>query len=159
LLSDTHGYLDPAVFDYLAECDEVWHAGDVGSMDVLERLRAVTNVRAVFGNIDGPEVRAELAEDLDWECDGLRVLMTHTGGYPGRWDRRAKSLIEQSRPGLFICGHSHVLRVMRDEALQLLYLNPGAAGKQGWHKARTMLRYSIDRGKVENLEAIELGPR
>lgn len=158
LLSDTHGFLDPAVFDYFRECEEIWHAGDIGSVEVLDRLRAAKPVRAVFGNVDGPDLRAALDEDLDWEC-GLRILMTHIGGYPGRWDRRAKRLIEQRRPGLFVCGHSHVLRVMRDEKFGLLYLNPGAAGKQGWHKTRTALRFSVEGGRVHALEAMELGKR
>ena len=159
LLSDTHGFLDEAVFEYFAQCDEVWHAGDFGPVAVLDRLRAWKPFRGVFGNIDGAEVRATVPRDLGWECEGLRVYMTHIGGYPGAYDRRVKPELAARRPGLFICGHSHILKVTRDPALGLLHLNPVAAGHQGWHKVRTLLRFTVSEGKLSDMEAIELGPR
>jgi putative phosphoesterase len=159
LISDTHGFLDQAVASYFAECDEIWHAGDVGSVAVLEGLRAIRPVRAVFGNVDRAELRSVLDEDLVWDCEGLRVYMTHIGGYPGRYDRRARKELAQRKPGLFICGHSHILRVMRDQALGLVHMNPGAAGKQGWHKVRTLLRFTVAAGQVSAVEVVELGPR
>jgi putative phosphoesterase len=159
LISDTHGFLDQAVASYFAECDEIWHAGDVGSVAVLEGLRAIRPVRAVFGNVDRAELRSVLDEDLVWDCEGLRVYMTHIGGYPGRYDRRARKELAQRKPGLFICGHSHILRVMRDQALGLVHMNPGAAGKQGWHKVRTLLLFTVAAGQVSAVEVVELGPR
>ena len=159
LLSDTHGFLDPAVFEYFAECDEIWHAGDFGSLNVLNELREWKPVRGVSGNVDGAEIRAEVPEELSWECDGVRVYMTHIGGYPGNYDRAAKRQVERLRPDLFICGHSHILRVMRDPDLKLLHCNPGACGHNGWHKMRTMLRFWIEQGKISGVEAIELGVR
>jgi putative phosphoesterase len=159
LLSDTHGFLDEAVFTYFAECDELWHAGDFGSADVLDRLKEFKPTRGVYGNVDGAELRAELSSDLDWECEGMRVYMTHIGGYPGNYDRRARQELLRRRPDLFICGHSHILKVARDPALGCFYMNPGACGHNGWHKVRTLLRFTIDSKKISAAEAIELGPR
>ena len=159
LLSDTHGWLDEAVFSYFETCDEVWHAGDFGSMEVVERLRGFRPLRAVYGNIDGAALRKEAGRDLVWDCEGLRVYMTHIGGYPGHYDARAKKVLLKERPGLFVCGHSHILRVMRDPGLGLIHLNPGACGSHGWHKARTVLRFSVEAGRIGALEAIELGMR
>ncbi len=159
LLSDTHGFLDDAVFQYFAECDEIWHAGDFGPVALLDRLRAFKPLRGVFGNIDGAEVRGSVPRDLAWNCEGLRVYMTHIGGYPGAYDKRARAQILQRRPGLFLCGHSHILKVMRDPALSLIHLNPGACGHQGWHTMRTLLRFTVENAKLSAMEAIELGPR
>jgi len=159
LISDTHGFLDEAIFSYFAETDEIWHAGDFGSLEVLQRLRDFKLLRGVYGNIDGPDVRAETASEIEWECEGLRVYMTHAGGYPGHYDARAKKELAKRRPDLFICGHSHILRVVRDPTLGLLCMNPGACGRQGWHTKRTLLRFIIDSGKISDLVAIELGPR
>ena len=159
LISDTHGFLDPAVFDYFAECDEIWHAGDFGTVALLDQLRAWKPFRGVWGNIDGTEVRLSVPRDLEWECEGLRVYMTHIGGYPGAYDHRAKLELAQRRPGLFICGHSHILKVIRDPALGLVHLNPGAAGHQGWHKVRTLLRFTVGDARLGRMEAIELGAR
>jgi uncharacterized protein len=159
LLSDTHGFLDEAVFQYFAECDEIWHAGDLGSIAIFDRLHAFKPTRAVHGNVDGGDVRAALSEQLVWECEGLTIFMTHIGGYPGNYDRRARRELERSRPDIFVCGHSHILRVERDPRLQLLYLNPGACGHHGWHKVRTLLRFTISEGSISAAEAIELGPR
>ena len=126
LLSDTHGFLDEAVFRHFAECDEVWHGGDFGPVEILDQLRAFKPVRGVWGNVDGAELRADLPRDLIWDCEGLRVFMTHVGGFPGNYDRRVKAELPKIRPGLFICGHSHILKVMRDPALGLIHMNPGA---------------------------------
>jgi putative phosphoesterase len=159
LLSDTHGFLDEAIFTYFEKCDEVWHAGDFGPTEVLDRLRAFKVVRGVFGNIDGAKIRAELPRDLEWECEGLRVYMTHIGGYPGSYDARAKRELLKRKPDLFLCGHSHIARVMRDPKLNLLHLNPGACGRIGWHQQRTILRFTIEANKIGNVELIELGKR
>jgi putative phosphoesterase len=159
LLSDTHGFLDEAVFQHFAECDEVWHAGDFGKSEILDRLREFKPLRGVYGNVDGAQLRTELAADLVWECEGVRVYMTHIGGYPGNYDARAKQEIRRLEPGLFICGHSHILKVMRDPALGLLHMNPGACGHHGWHLVRTLLRFNVQAGKISGVEAIELGPR
>ncbi|MGI8990430.1 MAG: metallophosphoesterase family protein [Bryobacteraceae bacterium] len=163
LMSDTHGFLDPALFTHFAQCDEVWHAGDLGPAEVLHRLKAFKPLRAVFGNIDGAEMRAELPGDLAWDCEGVGVYMTHIGGYPGRYDARAKRELAGRKPDLFICGHSHIVRVMRDPAAPLLqpllHMNPGACGNQGWHLKRTVLRFTVENRKIGNVESIELGPR
>ncbi len=159
LLADTHGFLDEAIFTYFAECDEVWHAGDFGSVEILDRLRQFKTTRGVYGNVDGAELRADLPRDLEWECNGLQVYMTHIGGYPGHYDARAKKELVRQRPGLFICGHSHILKVMRDPSLGLLHMNPGACGHYGWHTVRTLLRFTVEGGKISSAEAIELGPR
>ena len=159
LLSDTHGFLDDAVFDYFAECDEIWHAGDLGSIAIFDRLHAFRPTRAVYGNVDGDDVRAALSKHLAWEGEGLTILMTHIGGYPGNYDRRARTELDRTHPDIFVCGHSHILRVERDARLQLLYLNPGACGHHGWHKVRTILRFTISKGSISAAEAIELGPR
>jgi putative phosphoesterase len=159
LLSDTHGFLDPAIFSYFAECDEVWHAGDFGPPGILDKLKDFKPLRGVWGNIDGPEVRASVPRESDWECEGMRVYMTHIAGYPGAWNKHAKVQLARLRPQLVIAGHSHILKVMRDQPLGLIHLNPGAAGHHGWHKMRTVMRFQIEAGKLGNLEAIELGPR
>jgi hypothetical protein len=159
LLSDTHGFLDPAIFSYFADCDEVWHAGDFGPVAIHEQLETFRPLRGVWGNVDAAEVRVRVPKDLEWECDGLRVYMTHIGGYPGNYDTRVRGELQKRRPGLFICGHSHILKVMRDPALGLIHFNPGACGHTGWHAVRTVLRFTVEDGKVSGLEAIELGPR
>jgi uncharacterized protein len=159
LLADTHGFLDPALFTYFAECDELWHAGDFGPPEALDRLKSFKPLRGVFGNIDGAAIRAELPEQLEWECEGVRVYMRHIGGYPGHYDPRAKRRLAECKPDLFICGHSHITRIMRDPVLKLLHMNPGAAGVIGWHTKRTALRFSIDSRKIKDVELIELGPR
>ena len=159
LLSDTHGFLDEALFSHFGECDELWHAGDFGGPEVLEQLRTFKPVRGVYGNIDGAELRAELPQNLVWDCEGLCVYMTHIGGYPGNYDARVKRDLPRIKPGLFICGHSHILKVMRDPALSLIHMNPGACGHHGWHLMRTVLRFTVEAGKISDLEAIELGPR
>ena len=159
LLSDTHGYLDDPMLRFLEDCDEIWHAGDFGGNGVVESLMALKPVRGVFGNIDGREIRGLFPEDLRFVCEGLDVFMTHIGGYPGKYAKRVKALLENQPPGLFICGHSHILKIMPDPKLGLLHINPGACGQEGFHLMRTMVRFSIREGTILGLEVIELGRR
>lgn len=159
LISDTHGYLDERIFDLFAECDEIWHAGDIGDEVIGTKLSGFRKLRAVFGNIDGREIRSSYPLNQLFTIEGLKVFMTHIGGYPGNYFPEARKVIESEQPGLFICGHSHILKVMLDKNYNLLHMNPGAAGKHGFHKMRTLLRFSIENGKVSDLEAIELGLR
>lgn len=159
LLSDTHSFLDEAVFKYFKDCDEIWHAGDFGNQAVADALAAFKPLRGVYGNIDGQEIRKDFPEILAFSIEGLKVLMVHIGGYPGRYAPQVKRLIQTHSPGLFISGHSHILKVMFDKEFKCLHMNPGAAGKQGWHKTRTLLRFSITQGKVHDLEVIELAER
>lgn len=159
LISDTHSTLDETVFDYFEECDEIWHAGDIGHPSVADRLAAFRPLRAVYGNIDEPALRHRFPEDLRFELEGVSVFMTHIGGYPGRYSQRVRELLRAQPPGLFICGHSHILKVMPDKKLGLLHINPGAAGYQGFHKVRTIVRFSLEAGRVSELQVVELGPR
>lgn len=159
LLSDTHSHLPPAVFDYFADCDEVWHAGDVGDHSVLDRLEAFKPVRGVYGNIDDAAMRGRLPLNNLFTVSGLTVLMTHIGGYPGRYTPRVRKLLDEHQPGLYICGHSHILKVLMDKKRGVLHMNPGACGNHGFHKMRTILRFDVLAGRVENLEVIELGRR
>lgn len=160
LISDTHSFLDEKVFQYFAECDEIWHAGDIGDPEVLEKLSAFKPTRAVFGNIDEPKLRQQLPEDLLFNVDGLSVFMTHIAGKPPTYTPRVRKLIDQHQPRLFICGHSHILRVMPDpKRPNLLYINPGAAGQHGFHTIRTIMRFGIAEGKIQRPEVIELGKR
>jgi len=159
LLSDTHGYLDDAVFRYFETCDEIWHAGDFGDIDIIHRLEAFKPFKGVYGNIDGKDVRQVCPEHLRFHCEDVEVWMTHIGGYPGRYAPQVRPEIRINPPQLFICGHSHILKVQHDPKLGLLHLNPGAAGRHGWHKIRTLMRFSIDCTKIFDLEVIELGIR
>jgi putative phosphoesterase len=159
LLSDSHGFLDEAIFTHFADCDEIWHAGDFGSLELLNRLDAFKPLRGVFGNIDDGAVRQRVSLDLGWECEGIQVYMTHIGGYPGRYERNVKKELTKRTPAVFICGHSHILRVMRDEGLGLLHMNPGACGHQGWHTERTVITFTAQAGKIGDLAVIQLGPR
>ena len=159
LLSDTHSYLDPRIFDLYKSCDEIWHAGDFGDEEVSKQLSGFRPLRGVFGNIDGTPIRQLHPLNQHFTVEGLTVLITHIGGYPGNYFPEARKVIELYKPGLFICGHSHILKVMPDKKNNLLHMNPGAAGKHGFHKLRTLLRFEIQSGKIENLEAIELGTR
>lgn len=160
LLSDTHGYLDPRVKDYFSVCDEIWHAGDIGSMELVRELEKVKPLRAVFGNIDDREMQARFPEDLRFECEGVDIWMTHIGGAPPNYNPRVKKLLKVGTPKLFICGHSHILRVMSDPKMEnMLYVNPGAAGNHGFHAMKTMLRFELGEGTIKNMEVIELGRR
>ncbi len=158
LLSDTHAYWDPRYAEYFAGVDEIWHAGDIGSLEVLERLRETAPIiRAVHGNIDGGDLRRLLPEKLHFRCEGIDVLMTHIGGYPGKYDARIRPLVANLKPGsLFISGHSHILKVMPDKQLGILHINPGAAGLQGWQTVRTLVRFTVSEGNASDLEVIEL---
>ena len=159
LLSDTHGYLDDRILHHLSGCDEIWHAGDFGDAAVVDTLEALAPLRGVYGNIDGQDVRASEPLVQAFTVAGLRVLMTHIGGYPGHYSPAARALLDAHRPGLFISGHSHILKVMPDPKRRLLHLNPGAAGRHGFHKVRTLLLFQVADGTVQQLRAVELGPR
>ncbi len=159
LISDTHSYLGDDVLRHIAPCDEVWHAGDIGVNEVTDKLKTIKPLRAVYGNIDGGVLRTEFKETLHFTVEGLSVLMTHIGGAPGRYPANVKAMINEYKPAVFICGHSHILRVVYDKPYSLLHLNPGACGKHGFHLLRTMLRFTIENGKMGNMEAIELGKR
>ncbi len=157
LLSDTHSYLDDRLVGLLAECDEIWHAGDIGSSAVTDRLMQVTPMRAVCGNIDGADLRMQFPQFLRFHCEEVDVYMTHIGGYPGHYDRALLPMLKNNPPKLLISGHSHILKVIYDPKYQLLHINPGAAGQQGFHKVRTIVRFTIEGDQIKNLEVIELG--
>lgn len=160
LLSDTHGHLDEAILEHVRAADEVWHAGDIGPDGVLERLQAERPLRVVYGNIDDARLRREIPLDLFFEVEGLHIYMTHIGGYPGRYSPHARQQLDlHDKLDLFVCGHSHILKVMPDRKRGLLHMNPGACGIQGFHQIRTMLRFEIEAGKILNLSALELGAR
>jgi uncharacterized protein len=159
LLSDTHNFLDDAVFRHFDSCDEIWHAGDFGSSAIADRLKAFRPLRGVFGNIDGNDIRSVFPEKLHWQCEEVRIYMTHIGGYPPKYNPAVKKELETGSPNLFVCGHSHILRIMYDDRLQCLHMNPGAAGNHGWHKIRTIIRFSVDGKEMKDCEVIELGKR
>ncbi|MCE7997201.1 MAG: metallophosphoesterase family protein [Roseivirga sp.] len=160
LISDTHSFLDPRVFDHFKFCDEIWHAGDIGDIDVIDQLASFKPVRAVYGNIDSQTIRIQYPEKLIFELEGVKVYMIHIGGTPPRYAKGVKAELTSEQPKLFICGHSHILKVMPDKGLgHMLYMNPGAAGRQGFHKVRTLLRFDLQNGTIKNLEVIELGKR
>lgn len=156
LMSDTHSYLHPLVFKYFEQVDQVWHAGDIGSIALADELEAFKPFRAVYGNIDGADIRIRYPESRLFTCEGVKVMMTHIGGYPPKYNAATKPYILKHRPKLFICGHSHILKVIPDPALQLLHINPGACGQQGWHKVKTLVRFELTEGEIRALEVIEL---
>lgn len=156
LLSDTHGYWDERYLKYFDPCDEIWHAGDIGSQEVADRLAAFRPFRAVYGNIDGQDLRPRFPEINRFQLEGADVLMKHIGGYPGKYDPSVRQILNTQPPQLFISGHSHILKVKYDPKLHLLHINPGAAGKYGFHKVRTLVRFSIANGNFSDLEVIEL---
>lgn len=159
LLSDTHSYIDDRILHYAEQADEVWHAGDIGDLKVSDTLKKVKLLRAVYGNIDDAEARKEFPLNAVFECEGMKVWITHIGGYPGKYPTRIKEGFMLYKPDVFICGHSHILKVQYDKQYQCLTMNPGAAGTHGFHQMRTMLRFEIVNGKMQNLEVIELGKR
>jgi len=159
LLSDTHGWIHPRILDHFAQCDEIWHAGDIGSVVVADSLAAFKTFRAVYGNIDDALVRRIYKENLVFMAEEVRVWLTHIGGTPGHYDRRVLPLMSQNSPDLFICGHSHIAKVMYDKKAGFLYMNPGAAGYNGFHRFMTVLRFEIDGKEIHDLELIELGER
>lgn len=159
LLSDTHSHLDNQILKHVKQADEVWHAGDIGIIDVADQIKALKPFRAVYGNIDDKTVRADYPLDLKFTLEGVSVWMTHIGGYPNKYNPRIREEIKATPPKLFISGHSHILKVQFDQKLNLLHMNPGAVGKHGFHKVRTMLRFQIDKAEIKNLEVIELETR
>ncbi|WP_311954598.1 metallophosphoesterase family protein [Mucilaginibacter terrae] len=156
LLSDTHGYLDDAVFKHFADCDEIWHAGDFGTIELVDQLAAFKPLKGVYGNIDGKEIRQTFPEHMRFMCEDLDVWMTHIGGYPDKYSPDVKRIIYTNPPGLFISGHSHILKVIFDKKINCLHLNPGAAGKQGWHKVKTLMKFCVSSKNIHNLEVVEL---
>lgn len=155
LLSDTHSYLDPKVLKYAETVDELWHAGDIGDVKVTDSLKKIKPLQAVYGNIDGNELRQEFPKDLIFHCEEVKVFITHIGGYPSKYAPNITEKIKIHQPKLFICGHSHILKVMFDKNLNVLHLNPGAAGKYGIHTKQTMLRFTIDQTEIKDLEVVE----
>jgi putative phosphoesterase len=160
LLSDTHGYLDAKIFEHFKSCDEIWHAGDIGSMVVADQLRSFKPFRAVFGNIDDKNIQSQFPEDLFFNCEGLSVWITHIGGAPPRYNPSIRQKLKLKAPDIFVCGHSHILRIAKDPAMHdMLFINPGAAGNQGFHHIKTIVRFDVSGKQVANMEVIELGRR
>lgn len=155
LLSDTHSYIDDRILEYAQQADEIWHAGDIGDISVTDKLAEIKPLRAVYGNIDDNKARTEFPLNNRFTLEGVDVWMTHIGGYPGKYNPTIRKEITENPPKLFICGHSHILKVMPDKQLGLIHMNPGAVGKHGFQKVRTMLRFELNKGKIENLEVIE----
>lgn len=161
LISDTHGWLDPAVAQHFKDCDEVWHAGDFGSIVIADQLRQATGlpVRGVYGNIDGQDIRSVFPEQILFTCEEVKVMIRHIGGYPPKYNGETKKQLLIGQPALFISGHSHILKIMYDEKIKCLHMNPGAAGIHGWHKTRTIIRFAVEGKNMKDCEVIELGPR
>ena len=156
LLSDTHGHVDDHIMKYVKESDEVWHAGDIGTTQVTDTISNLKPLRAVFGNIDNHELRLSFPEELLFECEDMNIYMTHIGGKPGRYSKGISEKIRSLKPEIFICGHSHILKIQFDKVNQLLFINPGAIGKHGFHKVRTMVRFVIDKSDIKNMQVIEV---
>ena len=159
LISDTHGYLDESVFEHFNNCDEVWHGGDFGEGGLAKRIKEKKSLKGVYGNIDSDDIRAEFPEQLVFMCEDVKVMIRHIGGYPPKYNPETKRELLIHQPQLFVAGHSHILKVMYDDKLQCLHMNPGAAGKHGWHKMRTIIRFAIDGKNIRDCEVIELGER
>ncbi len=159
ILSDTHGFCDDRYLKHFEMCDEIWHAGDIGSLDLIQKLEAFRPVRAVYGNIDGGDLRRSYPEVNRFTIEGTDVLLKHIGGYPGKYDASIRQHLFVRPPRLFVCGHSHILKVQYDKTLNMLYINPGAAGIYGFHKVRTLIRFAIDNGEFKDLEVIELAEK
>lgn len=159
LISDTHSYLDPVIFKHFENVDEIWHAGDFGTLELANQLKDFKPLKGVYGNIDGNDIRRVYPEKLRWKCEEVEVYMTHIGGYPPKYNAAVKKELTANPPQLFIDGHSHILKVMFDEKLQCLHMNPGAAGREGWHKVRTLITFLIDGKSMRDCNVIELGKR
>jgi uncharacterized protein len=159
LLSDTHSHIDDTILKYVQQADEVWHAGDIGSLVVTDKIKSIKPLRAVFGNIDDDKARMEFPLHNRFMCEGVDVWITHIGGYPGKYNQAIREELRTNPPKLFICGHSHILKVQFDKSLDLLHMNPGAAGISGFHQIRTMLRFEIDGDKIQSLEIVEIGKK
>jgi hypothetical protein len=159
LISDTHGFLDDRILEHFRNCDEIWHAGDIGIPDVANRLSEICRFRGVHGNIDDPYIRNLYPEDLIFEVEHMKIWITHIGSQPPKYNRKIFDRMHEVQPDLFICGHSHIVRIIPDKAKNLLYMNPGAAGHQGFHRIRTIIRFAIDQAQIRDLQVIELGKR
>lgn len=160
ILSDTHSYLDDRIVKHLEDCDEIWHAGDIGTIALTDRLKELPGrLRVVYGNIDGGEIRKEFNLNEAFQVEKVRVLMTHIAGRPGRYPNRVKDLVREYKPNVFICGHSHICLIQHNKEFNLIHINPGAAGKHGFHKKRTLVKLVINGDKIENLRIVELGNR
>ncbi len=155
LLSDTHGYIDEKIIDFFKECDEVWHAGDIGNIETADKINLLKPLKAVYGNIDGQDIRIVYPKVQSFKCEEVHVLMTHIGGYPGKYEKSMNDMIKKLKPNLFISGHSHILKVLYDDKNELLHINPGAAGKSGLHKLQTAVRFIIDQKDIKDLEVFE----
>lgn len=155
LLSDTHHTLDERIFPHLKDCDEIWHAGDIGKLEVTDQLKKFAPLRAVWGNIDDHSAKKEFRETTYFKCEQVKVMMTHIGGYPGRYSKGIKDILIRKQPNLFISGHSHILKVMHDKKLNILHMNPGAIGNYGWHKVKTILAFDVEGKDIKNLRVIE----
>ena len=156
LLSDTHSVLDERFIPHLKDSDEIWHAGDIGSLVIYDKLNEISKVKAVYGNIDNHQIRITLASEVFFKCEGLNIYMTHIGGYPGKYSKAVKEKIEKTKPDIFICGHSHILKVMNDKINNLLFINPGAAGNHGIHQVKTIVQFIINEKKISDLKIIEV---
>jgi len=159
LLSDTHSHIDATILKYVEQADEVWHAGDIGNLEVTDTIKKLKPLRAVYGNIDDDKARMEFPLNNRFMCEDVDVWITHIGGYPGKYNQAVREEIYKNPPQLFICGHSHILKVMFDKKINTLHMNPGAAGISGFHQVRTMLRFVIDGDKIKNLEIVEIGKK
>ena len=155
LLSDTHSWIYPGIFEFFRDCDELWHAGDIGNLQTYDELAAFKPIRAVFGNIDGHELRNVCPEIQLFKCEGFKVLIKHIGGYPGRYDRSVKDMLRSEQPDIFISGHSHILKIMHDSANQVFHMNPGSAGKYGLHDKITCIRFSLEGREIKEMEILE----
>ena len=156
LLSDTHSQIAPKMLDFFSDVDEIWHAGDIGNLEIVKKLQSLKPLRAVYGNIDNYLIRREFAEILEFECEEIKVLMIHIGGYPGRYEKKVKDILKSKSFDLFISGHSHILKVMHDKKLDMMHMNPGAAGKNGFHKLRTAIKFKVDGKKLKDLQILEM---
>lgn len=157
LISDTHSFFEPRFYELFKNADEIWHAGDIGTEEILDEMESFKTLKAVYGNIDNAKLRRRLKESLWFKCEDVDVYMTHIGGYPGNYDRRVKPVLNENSPKLFISGHSHILKIIYDDKLDLLHMNPGASGKYGFHTVRTAIRFAIDKDNIKDVEVIELG--
>lgn len=155
LLSDSHHSLDKRIFPHLKNCDEIWHAGDIGSLEITDKLKTFAPIKAVHGNIDGTQVRQEFKEIISFKCEDIIVMMTHIGGYPGKYEKGIKKILEKKKPDLFISGHSHILKIIKDKELNILHMNPGAIGNYGIHKVKTILTFNIKGKEIDNLKVLE----
>lgn len=156
LISDTHGFIDNRIFDFFKDCNEIWHAGDIGNLQTADKLANFKTLRAVYGNIDGTEVRAVYKQNARFNCENMDVWITHIGGYPGRYDPRVRKQLLKNPPDIFIAGHSHTLKIIHDPKIDCLHINPGAAGNHGFHKVKTAIRFEIDNKNIKNLEILEM---